>query len=160
MLVNSSNPNSARQIKEAQEAAQILGQQLVVVSVPGDSDLKVAFSTIVDKHAKGLLVNADPVFNSRRTEIATLTIQHSLPAVFEWREFVAAGGLMSFGTSIADAYQQAGVYTGRILKGASPAELPVAEPTKFELVINLKAAKALGVSFSPELLARADDVLQ
>ncbi len=159
MLVNSSNPNSAGQIKEAQEAAQILGQQLVVVSVPGDSDLKVAFSTIVDKHAKGLLVNADPVFNSRRTEIATLTIQHSLPAVFEWREFVAAGGLMSFGTSIADAYQQAGVYTGRILKGASPAELPVAEPTKFELVINLKAAKALGVSFSPELLARADDVL-
>jgi putative tryptophan/tyrosine transport system substrate-binding protein len=160
MLVNSANPNAAGQIKEAQDAITALGGQLVVVEVPGDSDLKAAFATMVEKHAQALLVNADPVFNSRRNEIAALATQNSLPGIFEWREFVSAGGLMSYGTSIADAYRQAGVYTARILKGANAAELPVAEPTKFELVINLKTAETFGLTVPAELLARADAVIK
>lgn len=160
MLVNSANPNAKGQIDEADQAMHALGGKLVVVSVPGDSDLKAAFSTIAQDHADALLVNADPVFNSRRNEITALATEYSLPGVYEWRQFTSAGGLMSYGTSIIDAYHQAGVYTARVLKGANPADLPVAEPTKFELVINLKTAKKFGLTIPPELLARADDVIR
>ena len=157
------NPNYApaeNQLRDVQEAATRLGVQLVVVRANTEEEFNAAFSTIVQQKAGALLVCASPFFNSRRQQLVLLATRHALPAMYEWRDFAAAGGLMSYGTSLADAYRQTGVYAGRILKGEKPADLPVVQVTKFEFVINLNATKVLGLDVPPTLLARADEVIE
>ena len=134
--------------------------QLVIVHANVESDFDAAFSTLVQQRATALLVCASPFFNARRQQLVVLAARHALPAIYEWREFAAAGGLMSYGTVFSDAYRQAGVYAGRILKGAKPADLPVVQSTKFEFVINLSTAKALGIDVPPSLSARAEEVIE
>jgi putative tryptophan/tyrosine transport system substrate-binding protein len=157
------NPNYApaeNQLRDVQEAATRLGVQLVVVRANMEDEFNAAFSTSVQQKAGALLVCASPFFNARRQQLALLAARHTVPAMYEWRDFAAAGGLMSYGTSLADAYRQAGVYAGRILRGEKPADLPVVQVTKFEFVINLNAAKAIGLDVPPTLLARADEVIE
>jgi putative ABC transport system substrate-binding protein len=149
-----------KQLRDVQEAASRLSAQLVVVRVFAESEFNAAFSTIVRQNAGALLVCASPFFNSKRQQLVLLAARHAVPAIYEWRDFAATGGLMSYGTQLAEAYRQAGVYAGRILKGAKPAELPVVQVTKFEFVINLNAAKALGLEVPLTLLARADEVIE
>jgi len=160
VLVNPNYSGSENQLREVQEAAASLGVQLVIVRANVESDFDAAFSTLVQQRATALLVCASPFFNIRRQQLVVLAARHTLPTIYEWREFAAAGGLMSYGTSLADAYRQAGVYTGRILKGAKPADLPVVRSTKFEFVINLPTARALGLEVPATLLARADKVIE
>ena len=160
VLVNPNFSGAEDQLREVQEAAASLGVQLVIVRADVESDFDAAFSTLVQQRARALLVCASPFFNIRRPQLVVLAARHALPAIYEWREFAAAGGLMSYGTVISDAYRQAGVYTGRILKGAKPADPPVVQSTKFEFVINLPTAKALDLTVPPTLLARADEVIE
>ena len=160
VLVNPNYSGFENQLREVQEAAASLGVQLVIVRANVESDFDAAFSTLVQQRATALLVCASPFFNIRRQQLVVLAARHTLPAIYEWREFAAAGGLMSYGTSLADAYRQAGVYTGRILKGAKPADLPVVQSTKFEFVINLPTGRALGLEVPATLLARADKVIE
>jgi len=134
--------------------------QLVIVRANTESDFDAAFSTLVRQRAEAVLVCASPFFNNRREQLVVLAARHAVPAIFEWRDFAAAGGLMSYGTSLADAYRQAGVYAGRILKGEKPGDLPVMQSTKFELVINPSTAKALGIEVPPTLSARADEIIE
>jgi putative tryptophan/tyrosine transport system substrate-binding protein len=160
VLMNPQGPDAERQSRELPSAAQAIGQSLQVVNASTGSEIDDAFSAISRAHAGALLVAADPFFNDQRERIVTLAAQLGLPAIYESRAFVASGGLMSYGASIADAYRQAGVYVGRILKGEKPAELPVLQAIKFEFVINLKTAKVLGIQFHPQLLAIADEVIE
>ena len=160
MLVNPNYSDSENQLREVQEAAASLGVQLVIVRANVESDFDAAFSTLVQQRATALLVCASPFFNIRRQQLVVLAARHTLPAIYEWREFAAAGGLMSYGTVFSDSYRQAGVYTGRILKGAKPADLPVVRSTKFEFVINLPTARALGLDPPISLLARTDEVIE
>jgi putative ABC transport system substrate-binding protein len=143
-----------------QAAAQSVGRNLSIVRAGNERELDASFEMQSQQKFDALLVGADPFFNNRREQLLALLARHGKPAIFAQREFVLAGGLISYGTSLSDAYRQAGVYAGRILKGEKPANPPVVQPTKFELAINLKTATALGLEVPPNLLARADEVIE
>jgi len=160
VLSNPTNPNTEDQLKDVQQAARALGQQIHILSARTDQELDVAFRSMTELRARALLVAADPYFTSRRSYVIALAVRHSIPAIYEQREHTMAGGLMSYGTSLPDGYRQAGRYTGRILKGEKPADLPVLQSIRFEFVINLAAAKVLGLDVPPTLLARADEVIE
>jgi putative tryptophan/tyrosine transport system substrate-binding protein len=159
-LMDSSRPEANAQLKSVQAAAQTLGRQLVVASAGSDRDFDTAFATLAQRQAGALLVTASPLFTSRRDHLVALAAHHSISTMFQFREFTAAGGLISYGASVVEGYRIAGVYVGKILKGEKPADLPVVQPTKFDLVINLKTAKSLGLTVPPSLLARADEVIE
>ena len=160
VLINPNYPAAEAQLRDVQGAAIRLGMRLVVVRANSEGDFDAAFSTIVQQRAAALQVCASPFFNGNRDRLVALAAHHKIPTIYEWREFAEAGGLVSYGNSIIDTYTKAGFYAGRILKGAKPADLPVLQPTKFELVINLKTAKALGVKISDNLLTLADEVIE
>jgi ABC-type uncharacterized transport system substrate-binding protein len=160
VLVNPRNPNAQTITTELQTASDALGLQIHIVNAAAIAEVGAAFTTLAQQDVGALVVAADPFFNDQREALVTLAAQHALPAIYEWREFAAAGGLVSYGTIISDAYRQAGVYTGRILKGEKPASLPVVQPTKFELVINRKTAKALGLEIPQPMLVAADEVIE
>jgi len=160
MLVNPGYPDAEAQVKDVQKASQEIGQRVVVLNAATTGQIDGAFASIVEQRASALMVAADPFLDSRRDQIIALAARRGVPTIYHWREYVLGGGLMSYGASINDAYRMAGVYTGRILKGEKPAEMPVMQPTKFEFVINLRTAKTLGLIFPPGLLAIADEVLE
>jgi putative ABC transport system substrate-binding protein len=159
-LVNPNTPVTEPERIEVQAAAAAMSQQLVTVDVSSEGDIEAAFATFVQRGAETLLVGAGPFLNSNRERIVALAARHAIPAIFAQREGADAGGLMSYGTNIAEAYRQAGLYAGRILKGEKPGDLPVQQATKFEFVINLRTAKTLGLEFHPQLLATADEVIE
>jgi ABC-type uncharacterized transport system substrate-binding protein len=160
LLVNPSNPNAESDTREAQAAARSLGQQTHVVHVRSGSDFDAAFASLVERGAAALFVASDPLFLSRRDRLVMLAAAHRLPAIYDRRELAAAGGLISYGSNFADAHRLVGGYVGRILKGEKPGDLPVVQATKFELVLNLKTAKALGLEVPDKLLALADEVIE
>jgi putative ABC transport system substrate-binding protein len=160
MLVNPNAPNNEAERRDVQDAATTVGQQLVVRDVGSAGDIEDAFEAFAKAGAGTLLVGSGPVLISHRRQIIELAARHALPASYTLREYAAEGGLMSYGASVTDAYRQAGVYAGRILKGEKPGELPVVRSTKFELVVNLKTAGALGLEIPPQLLAVADEVIE
>jgi putative tryptophan/tyrosine transport system substrate-binding protein len=160
ILVNPSTPLAALQVKQLQGAARATGLQLETLRASRQDELDTAFAGYLQRRPDAMVVAADPFFNDRRDRLVALAAKHAVPTIYEWREFVDAGGLMSYGANLKDTYRQLGVYAGRILKGAKPADLPIEQPTKFELVINLKTAKALGLVIPPTLLARADEVIE
>jgi putative ABC transport system substrate-binding protein len=159
LLVNPSNPNIVS-APETEAAANALGRRLAVLAASTEGDLEVAFTTMVKRQAGALVVMADPLFFVWRAQLVALAARYAVPTIYPWREFAAIGGLMSYGTSMPDAYRQIGIQTGKILKGAKPADLPVVQVVKIELVINLKTAKALSLTFPITLLGRADEVLE
>jgi ABC-type uncharacterized transport system substrate-binding protein len=160
LLVNPQAPGAETQLSEAESAARSLSRQAVVLKASSENDLHSAFAKLAELPAKALLVAADPFFNTRREKLIEMAARHAVPAIYEFRDFPAAGGLMSYGISLADAYHQVGIYAGRILRGEKPTNLPVVQPTKFELVINLKTAKTLGIEVPASLLAVADEVIE
>jgi ABC-type uncharacterized transport system substrate-binding protein len=159
-LLNPTSASSEIESRQAQTAARALGIELHVLSASTEHDLDARFAALVKLSAAGLVVQADPFFDSQRERLVTLAARHGLSANYPWREYVLAGGLMSYGTSITDSYRQGGLYVGRILKGEKPADLPIMQPTKFHLALNLKTAKALGLTVPPSLLATADEVIE
>jgi ABC-type uncharacterized transport system substrate-binding protein len=161
VLVNpASGPTAEATLRDIPEAARTMGAQVMVVKASSSQEIEAAFATLVRDQADALFVGADGFFVSRRVQFATLATRNGIPAAYGSREFPEVGGLMSYGTDIADRFRQVGVYTGQVLKGAKPAELPVMQSTKFELVINLQTARALGLEVPPTLLARADEVIE
>jgi putative ABC transport system substrate-binding protein len=160
VLVNPNYAAAESQLRDVQDAAAHLGLQLIIVRANTENEFDAAFSTVVSQRGGAILVCASPFFNSRRQQLVVLASSHALPAIFEWRDFAVAGGLMSYGTSLNNAYRQAGVYAGRILKGEKASDLPVVQSTKFEFVINLSTAKALHIEVSPTLSARADEIIE
>jgi putative ABC transport system substrate-binding protein len=160
LLVNPNNPEGEIQSREAQVAMRKLGLELHIVHAGTERDIDAAFATLLQLRAGGLVIGTDPYLVSRSKQLAALALRHAVPAIFQFREFVAAGGLMSYGGRVTDTYRQAGVYTGRILKGEKPADLAVQQSTKVELIINLTTAKALGLELPAKLLALADEVIE
>jgi putative ABC transport system substrate-binding protein len=159
-LLNANNPFFTDQSRDLNEASRELGLKVRIESATNEHEIAAAFAEFAQQHAGGLVVGSDPYFNSRRALVIDPAMQLRIPAIYEWREFAEAGGLMSYGTSLTGAFRQASGFVARILKGANPADLPVEQPTKFELVINMKTAKALGLTVPPSLLARADEVIE
>lgn len=159
-LVNPKRDRAAVQASALHEAARKLGLRLHLFGASTEQDIAPAFDALVREGAGALVVGADPYLFSRREQIVALAARHNMPAIFQWRDFTAAGGLVSYGASLADAYRQLGVYAGRILRGEKPGDLPVFQPTKFELVINVKTATALGVVVPPFFLSRADELIE
>jgi len=160
VLVNPKNPNAETDISNLQAAARSVGKEISVLKASTATEFEAAFATLAQQQGTSLLVSADPFFNSQQPQLVALAARYSIPAIYELRGFAMAGGLASYGSSITDAYRRVGVYTGQILKGAKPGDLPVLLPTTFELVINLRTAKALGLKVPATLLARADDVIE
>jgi putative ABC transport system substrate-binding protein len=160
LLVNSTRANAEPTIRNVLEAARARGVRIQVLKASTESEIDSAFATLVQDRPDALLVSADPFFNSRRDQIVALASRHAIPAIYQWREFTLAGGLASYGSSLTDTYRQAGAYVGRILAGAKAGDLPIHQPAKFELVINVKTAKALGLTVPQALLARADEVIE
>ena len=160
VLVNPTTAYAETQSREVQAAARAMGRQVHILNASSVREIDMAFAAVAQMHAGAILVTNDPFFNTRREQLVELAARYAVPAIYEWREFTAEGGLMSYGTSITDGYRQMGVYVGKILKGAKPADLPVIQPTKFEFVINLKTAKALGLTIPPSVLLRAGEVIQ
>jgi putative tryptophan/tyrosine transport system substrate-binding protein len=159
-LVNPKNPIADTDTQNVKSAAGTLGQQIIVLDATNDSELDAAFSALAQQHAGSVLVQSDPFLNSRPDKIAALAARYAVPVLHQWREFPAAGGLMSYGTSLPDSFRQLGIYAGKILNGAKPADLPVQQSVKVQLVINLKTAKALGLTLPLSLLGRADEVIE
>jgi ABC-type uncharacterized transport system substrate-binding protein len=160
VLVNPTNPSAESVISDARAAASALGRQIEVLSASTNEDIDAAFASIAQKRVDGLLVSPDTLFMNRRVQLAALAVRYAAPAIYPLREYAEAGGLMSYGTSLADQFRQVGIYTGRILKGEKPADLPVMQPTKFEFVVNLQIAKTTGINIPAALLARADEVIE
>jgi putative ABC transport system substrate-binding protein len=160
LLVNPNNPNAEADTRDLKTAAQALGRRLHVLTASTDHELEAAFAAAAEQKVGALFINIDSFLFDRRQQIAALAARYKIPTIHPFREYVAAGGLMSYGASFVDAWRQSGSYVGRILKGAKPADLPVLQPTKFDLVINLKVAKALGLGIPPTLIARADEVIE
>ncbi len=160
VLVNPGTPGADSQLTEAETAARAVARKIHLLKADSEPELDKAFATLANARAEALLVAADPFFNARRQQIVALAAHYAIPGIYEFLEFAAAGGLMSYGISLADAYRQIGLYTGKILQGAKPADLPVMRPTKFDLVINLKTAKALGLTVPNTLLAQATEVIE
>jgi len=158
MLVNPTNPAEAQ--RDEQAAASAIGQRFLVLTATAERDIEAAFATLVSQHAGAIIINADSFFTAHRDKIIRLAAQYKIPAIYPWREYAEAGGLMSYGTSFADSYRQLGVYVGRVLRGVKPADLPVTQPTRIELVINLTTAKALGLEISAKLLALSDAIVE
>jgi putative tryptophan/tyrosine transport system substrate-binding protein len=160
VLLNSIGATFEFQLKDVQEAARSIGQRIHVLHASSERDIHAAFRSFDQMRVQALLVGGDPFFNGRREQLTTLAAHYAIPAIYELREYVTVGGLMSYGTNLPDAYRQIGSYTARILKGEKPADLPVVQSTKFEFVINLKTANALGLEVPPTLSARADEVIE
>jgi putative tryptophan/tyrosine transport system substrate-binding protein len=162
LLINPTNPNLSESVvvKEVEAAARTLGKQIQVLEASTDAEIDAAFATLARLRVGALVIVADVFYNDRRERIAALALRHALPSIYARREYALAGGLMSYGTSLSDIYRQAGVYVGRVLKGAQPADLPIVQSTKLELVINLKTAKALGLDLPPSFYWRADEVIE
>ena len=160
VLANPSNPMTDSVVTDLRSAASTIGRQIEVFHAGTNRDIDTVFSNLAQKRLDALLVIPDPLFGNRRVQLVTVAMYHRIPAIYFSREFVEAGGLMSYGTSQADIYRQVGIYTGRILKGESPAELPIVQATKFDLVINLQTAKTLGLEVPANLLALADEVME
>jgi ABC-type uncharacterized transport system substrate-binding protein len=160
LLVNPNNPTTERVVRDVQDAARAKGVQLQVVKAGSESEIDAAFTSLVQLHAAALVVAGDAFVTSRRDQLAALASNHAVPAIYNSREFAVAGGLISYGTSLTGIWRQAGIYAGRILKGAKPTDLPVQQPTTFELVVNLKTAQSLGLTVPPSILARADEVIE
>jgi putative ABC transport system substrate-binding protein len=160
VLVNPNNPNTEPMIRDLLEAARTKGVQLPILKAATEGEIDAAFASLVQVQAGALVIGGDPFFNGRREQLVALAARHGVPAIYELRFFVVAGGLISYGPSLLAQYRQVGVYAGRILKGENPADLPVQQPTTFELVINLRTAKALGLTVPQSILARADEVIE
>ena len=160
VLIDANRPEADAQLRDVQSTAGRLGVQLVVLHANSDHDFEAAFARLIEQKAQALLVCGSPLFNNTRDQLVALAARHNIPAAFEWREFATAGGLLAYGNNLADTYRQLGVYAGRILKGTKPADLPVVRPSKFELVLNLKTARTLGINISDNLLLLADEVIE
>jgi putative ABC transport system substrate-binding protein len=160
LLVNTTTPNAKTDTDAFQKAAQSLGLRLIVLNVSNEQDLEPAFTALMQRQAGAVVVAVNSLLNTSAEQFLALAARHAIPAVFPWPELVTAGGLMSYGTSVTDAYRQVGVYAGRILKGEKPADLPVQQSAKVELILNLKTAKTLGLTFPITLLGRADQVIE
>ena len=160
LLINPNNPSAVTVSRELQAVARTIGLEIHVLHASTEAELDAAFATLVELRASALAIGNDPFFNSRSARLAALAASHAMPAIYQYREFAAAGGLMSYGGSLTDAYRQAGIYTGRILTGAKPGDLPVQQSTKVELIINLKTAKALGLEVPMRLLMQVDEVIE
>jgi putative tryptophan/tyrosine transport system substrate-binding protein len=159
VLVNPTGPNSESTLRDAQSAARAIGLEIQVLNASTSREINMAFATFVQERPDALFIDIDPFFTSRRIQLVHLASHHRMPTTYPGRQFAEVGGLMSYGSDLTDAWRQVGVYTGRILKGAKPADLPVVQATKFELVINAETARTLGLDVPPTLLARADEVL-